>query len=93
MRRGISVTMVIFGLGAALTGIWQFFPPFNRGIDPPHIIFAFPFGILIILHTWLNRKPVLRYFRRLGWWWVVVSLGFILVIWAGIVMPTLFQGG
>ena len=93
MRRGISVAMVIFGLGAALTGIWQLFPPFNTGVDPPHIIFTFPFGILMIIHTWLNRKPVLRHFRKLGGWWIVVVIGFLLVIWTGIVLPVLLQGG
>jgi hypothetical protein len=91
-RRGISLAMLIFGLQAMLTGIWQLFPPFNKQIDPLHMMPAFIFGILLIIHIWLNRKPLFRYFDRLGWRWVFIVLGAIGIIWAGIIMPLLFIG-
>ncbi len=87
MRRGISIAMVIVGIWAIMTGIWQLFPPFNKGIDPLHMIPAFVFGILLVVHVWLNRKPLLRYFRGLGWRWVFIGLGVLGILWAGIVGP------
>ena len=90
MRRGIGIAMVIFGLAAALTGIWNFFPPFKDTFSIPHVIPAFIFGFLAVIHIWLNRRPLLRYFKRLRWWWVLVASGFVYVIWIGIIMPIFF---
>lgn len=89
MKRGISIAMVVFGLAAALTGIWQFFPPFRTTFYPPHAISACIFGLLVAVHIWLNRKPLIRYFKRLRWWWIPVGLGFAIAIWVGIMMPIL----
>jgi len=33
MRRGITIAMVIFGIWAAISGISQFFPPFDTEFD------------------------------------------------------------
>jgi len=87
MRRAISIAMVIFGLAMVITGIWNLFPPFNTMLFPAHIIPAFIFGLLAATHLWLNWKLIVRYFKRLGWWWILVGLGFILVIYLGIIMP------
>ena len=87
MRRGISIAMVIFGVATAITGIWNIFPPFDTIITPPHMISSFIFGILAVIHIWLNWKPILRYFKGLGWWWGLVGLGCAFVIWAGIIAP------
>ena len=89
MRRFISITMVIFGLAMVMTGVWNIFPPFNEMLFPPHIITSFILGLLVIVHLWLNWKSVVRYFRGLGRWWVLVSLGFVLVIYTGIIVPIL----
>lgn len=89
MRRGVSIAMVIFGILSILTGIWQFLPPFEYGHDPLHIAPAFIFGILVVIHVWLNRKPLVRYFKGLGWRWVFVGLGIILILGGGIVGPLL----
>ena len=93
MRRGIAVAMVIFGLAMVITGIWNFFPPFNTILYPPHIVNACIFGLLAIVHIWLNWKPIIRYFRGLGWWWVLTGLGIVLIIWAGIIVPALYIAG
>ena len=87
MRRGIGIAMVIFGLAMVITGIWNFFPPFNTMFFPPHVINACIFGLLAAVHIWLNRKPVVRHFKRLRWWWILVGLGFAAVIYLGIIMP------
>ncbi|MFC1993382.1 hypothetical protein ACFLV3_06225 [Chloroflexota bacterium] len=79
MRRVISVVMVLAGLFAIMTGIWNFFPPFSLSFSPVHAIGATVFGSICIIHVWLNWKSVLRYFRGLGWWWLPVGLGFIAI--------------
>lgn len=93
MRRAISIAMVISGLTAALTGIWNFFPPFNTMFYLPHAINASILALLVAIHLWLNRKPLLRYFKRLGGWWILVGLLFVPVIWLGIVLPILIIKG
>lgn len=92
MRRGISIAMVIFGIAMVITGIWNIFPPFDTELTPPHIISSFIFGVLIILHVWLNWKPIVRYFKGLGWWWVLVGLGCVFIIWASIIAPVTHLG-
>ncbi len=81
MRRGISIAMVVSGLIVMLTGIWEFFPPFSDVFYPFHAANACIFAVLIIIHVWLNWKPLLKYFKKLGWWWVLVGLGFAEIIW------------
>ena len=87
MRRGISVAMVVFGVWTAVTGIWQVFPPFDTGVEPVHIIPAFCFGVLAVIHVVLNWKPLSRYFRGLGWRWALVGLGVLGILWAAIGVP------
>ena len=87
MRRVISIAMVIFGLATAITGIWEFFPPVNTMFFPGHAIPACVFGLLAAVHIWLNQKPVVRYFKGLGLKWILVGLGFLLVIWSGFILP------
>ena len=90
MRRGISIAMVIFGLATVITGIQKFFPPFDTIFYPPHIITSCIFGLLAVIHIWLNRKPIVRYFKGLRRWWILVGLGVLLVIWASVIMPILY---
>ena len=84
MRRVIGIAMVIFGLAALITGIQKFLPPFNAMFYPPHVINSSIFGLLVVAHIWLNWKPVVRYFRKLGRWWILVGLGFAAIIGLGI---------
>ena len=93
MRRWMVIAMVICGLTAALTGIWNFFPPFNTIIYIPHVINSCLFGVLAIIHVCLNRKPIAQYFKRLGRGWILVGLGFAAIIWVGIIMPILVKAG
>ena len=91
MRRVISIAMVIFGFTMVITGILKLFSPFSDMTFPPHIINSFIFGILAVTHAWLNRKPILRYFKGLRWWWILVGLGFLLVIWSVVIVPILIS--
>ena len=93
MRRGISIVMFIFGLNTVLTGIWNFFPPFDTILYIPHVVNSCVFGALAITHACLNRKSMAKHFERLGRWWVLVGLGFAAVIWLGIIMPILIKAG
>ena len=80
MRRAVSVALVVTGLFSAVTGIWNFFPPFSKSFSPGHAIGASIFGALCIIHVWLNWKPIVRYLRDLGWWWLLVATGLIATI-------------
>ena len=89
MRRVISIAMVIFGIWAAISGISQFFPPFDTIFDMGHVISACIFAPLVGIHVWLNRKPVVRAFKGLGWWWILIGVGAAGVIFEGIVASIL----
>ena len=97
MRRTISILLVIQGLSLLFTGIRNIplpcFKTFAEMFDPFHAISAGIFTVLLIIHVWLNRKPLLRYFRNLGWWWILVGLGFLSIIWGGIVITVLVALG
>ena len=81
MRRGITIAMVVSGLITVLTGMWQFYPPFNDVFYLPHAANAFTFVVLVLIHIWLDWKRLLQHFKRLGWWWLLVGLGFAEIIW------------
>ena len=75
MRRTVSIILVLAGLFTAVTGIWNFFPPFNESFSPGHAIGGSLVGALCVVHLWFNRKPVAKYMKGLGWWWVLIALG------------------
>jgi len=86
MRRSVSIMLFVTGLFSAVTGIWNFFPPFSESFSPGHAIGASIFGALCIIHVWLNWKPILKYLKALGWWWILVTLGLIATVMV-IVIP------
>jgi hypothetical protein len=69
------------------------FATFIKEFDVAHAIAGGIFTILLIIHVWLNRKPLFRYFGKLGWWWFLVGLGFAAIIWGGIVITLLVALG
>lgn len=75
MRRVISLSLFVTGLFSAVTGAWNYFPPFSESFSPGHAIGASLFGVLCIIHVWLNWKPILRYLKDLRWWWIFIGLG------------------
>lgn len=80
MRRAVSVALVVTGLFSAVTGVWNFFPPFSESFSPGHAIGASIFGALCVVHVWLNWKSILRYLKNLGWWWILVAAGLIATV-------------
>jgi len=97
MRRVISILLVIFGAATILGAVRNIpipcFAAFIKEFDVGHALNAGIFTILIIIHVWLNRKPLFRYFGKLGWWWIPVGLGFAGVVWGGVVMTILVAEG
>ncbi len=74
-RRTISIILVITGLFTAVTGLWNFFPPFNSSFSPGHAVGASIFGIVCFIHTVLNLNSIIKYFKSLGWWWLAAAAG------------------
>ena len=88
MRRGVSIAMFIFGLNTLVTGIQNFFPPFNTVFYIPHVVNASLFASIAVIHVWLNWKSLVRHFQRLGRWWILVGLlGVVAVIWLAVIAP------
>ena len=85
MRRAVSIMLVVTGLFSAVTGIWNIFPPFSESFSPGHAVGACLFGVLCVIHVWLNWKPIMKYLRNLGWWWIFVGLGLIATVMVVIV--------
>jgi len=80
MRRVVSVALVVTGLFSAVTGIWNFIPPFSESFSPGHAVGSCIFGILCVIHIWLNWKSILRYLKTLGLWWILVAAGLIATV-------------
>ena len=89
----MGIIMVILGLAMAITGIWNFFPPFDTMFFPPHAITSCIFGVLVVVHVCLNQKSIAKYFKGLGRWWILAGVGFAAVIWVGIILPILVKTG
>jgi hypothetical protein len=88
MRRVIGILLILFTtivvFGAVRNLPVPVFKTFSSQFDIGHAISGLIFVILLGIHLWLNRKPLSRYFSNLKWWWILVGLGFLVVIWGGI---------
>jgi hypothetical protein len=85
MRRLVSIILVLTGLFTIITGIWNFFPPFNKSFSPGHAVSACIFGSLCVIHFWLNWKSICKYLKGLGWKWLWVVSGLLAIIIVGII--------
>ncbi len=92
MRRSISIALILDTLYLIATGVLQLFTPFNKQVDPNHIIPVVVFIILLAFHLSLNRKPISKYFKGLKWKWAYVSLGILFVLFGAVVMPLIMIG-
>jgi hypothetical protein len=52
----------------------------HTGLAGHHIAAASLFVIAACFHCWCNRKPVIKYFNRLGWWWAIIAVCFFAVV-------------
>jgi hypothetical protein len=94
MRRVIGIAMVISGIWALISGISQFIPPFDTIFDPGHVVSACSFAVLVGIHICLNAKPLVRYFKGLGRWWILI--GFVVagtIVFEGIIVTVLIATG
>ena len=91
MRRAVSIMLVVTGLFSAVTGIWNIFPPFSESFSPGHAVGACIFGILCAIHVWLNWKPIVKYLKNLGWWWMLVASGLIATVMV-VIIPLIRMG-
>jgi hypothetical protein len=85
VRRLVSILLVITGSFTIITGIWNFFPPFNNTFSPGHAVGSCIFSSLCIFHAFLNWKSIWRDLKGLGWKWVLVASGLIATIIVGII--------
>jgi hypothetical protein len=85
MRSAVSIILVITGLFTIITGIWNFFPPFNKAFSPGHAVGACIFSSLCIIHAWLNWKSIWRYLMGLGWKWLLLASGLTAIVMVGII--------
>lgn len=75
VRKVTSLALVITGLLTLVTGLWNFFSPYNGAFSPGHAYGASIFAALCLIHVWLNRGAVNRYLRRVGWRWLLAGSG------------------
>jgi len=74
LRRPVSIALGVLGLFTVVTGVWNFFPPFDTEFSRGHAVGACAFGVVGIVHAWLNWNAILRHFGGLGWWrWVLLG--------------------
>jgi hypothetical protein len=85
MRRTVSIILVLTGLFTVITGIWNFFPPFSKSFSPGHAVVACVFGVICVVHAWLNWKAIRKYLQGLGWKWLLVGSGLIASVMVGII--------
>jgi hypothetical protein len=84
LRRTVSIILVITGLFTIITGIWNFFPPFNESFSPGHAFGACIFSSLCIIHAWLNWKSIRSYLKGLGWKALLFASGLLVIVVVGI---------
>ena len=66
-RRAISVSLLLIGLVALVSGIWSLFLARGSFAVPLHAATGIIFGLLALAHVRLNRNAVRLYVRDLGW--------------------------
>lgn len=80
VRKATSLALVVTGLLTLITGLWNFFPPFNDRFSPGHAYGACVFAALCLVHVWLNRGAVRKYLKRVGWRWLLVGSGVVATV-------------
>ena len=93
MRRPVTILLVLFAINEILAGLRHMPIPclavLTTDFDWAHAVTASLFSVLFIIHAWFNRRTIVRYFRDLHYWWILVGLGIALLLWSGIVNPVL----
>lgn len=66
-RRTISVSLLLIGVFAMVSGFWSLFLPRGSFALPVHVAVGSVFGLLSLVHVRYNRNAVRLYLRDLGW--------------------------
>lgn len=66
-RRAISVSLLLIGVFAMVSGIWSLLLPRGSFALPVHVAAGCLFGLLSLVHVRYNRNAVRLYLRDLGW--------------------------
>ncbi len=66
-RRAISVSLLLIGVFAMVSGIWSLLLPRGSFALPVHVAVGCLFGLLSLIHVRYNRNAVRLYLRDLGW--------------------------
>lgn len=73
-RRAISVSLLLIGVFAVVSGVWSMALPRGSFALPMHVAAGSLFGLLSLVHVRYNRNAVRLYLRDLGWSPVVLRL-------------------
>ena len=70
------------------------FPPFDTEFDIGHVVSGCGFALLVGTHAWLNQKTIVKYFKGLGRWWILIGVGVAgSIVFEGIVVTILIAMG
>ena len=88
-RRAISVSLLLLGMFAMVSGFRCLFLPRGSLIVPVHVATGSLFGPLSLVHVRYNRNAVRLYLRDLGWSPVVLRLVIAAAISLVLLVPVL----
>ena len=66
-RRAVSVSLLLIGVFAMVSGIWGLILPRGSFALPVHVAAGSLFGLLSLVHVRYNRNAIRLYLRDLGW--------------------------
>lgn len=66
-RRAISVSLLLIGVFAMVSGVWGLLLPRGSFALPVHVASGSLFGLLSLVHVRYNRNAIRLYLRDLGW--------------------------
>ena len=79
MRRIAVIVMALSTAVMIFTGFSEALPR-HSDLAVHHIVGASLFVIAGCFHCWYNRKPIIKYFNGLGWWWAIIAVCFFAVL-------------
>jgi hypothetical protein len=88
-RRAISVSLLLIGVFAMVSGFWGLLLPRGSFALPVHVAAASVFGLLSLVHVRNNRNAIRLYLRDLGWSPAVLRLLLAAVIALVLLVPVI----
>lgn len=88
-RRAISMSLLLIGVFAMVSGFWALVLPRGSFALPAHVAAGSVFGLLSLTHVRYNRNAIRLYLRDLGWPPAVLRLLIALAIALVLLVPVL----